>query len=101
MEQIIKNVRGFPTPFGQGYVIDASTPEERRFEINSFYMKDWIPGLLQLNEDLEKIDPGYTLVQLKMKFGELSFYTSDLGPEGDDLIRKLSYKFWLVEHPNV
>lgn len=92
-------VRGFKTPFGQGYVIDASTPEERRKEINSFYMEQWVPDILKLNEDLEAINPEYTLVQLKIKFGELSFSTSEVGSEGNKLIYDLRYKLWHADHP--
>lgn len=94
MEQGFKDVNGFKTPFGQGYVINANTPEERRHEINSFYLKSFIPTLLKLNEDLEEIDPNYTIVQLKIKFGGLSMYTSGVGAEGDRLINEASLAYW-------
>lgn len=88
MEQQHKNVDGYPTPFGQGYVINADTPEERRLEIDG--RKDWpeFNILVDLNDALEAIYPNYVLIQLKMKFGRLCYYTQGVGDEGMKLIHQ-------------
>lgn len=99
MEQPMKNVQGFRTPFGKGYVIDADTPEERRLEINSFYVKEWIPDLLELNEKLEAMNPNYELTQLKIKFGELTMYVAGIPDEGRLLINDLARKFYFQDNP--
>jgi hypothetical protein len=59
---------------GKGFVVEVSTPQERRQEIDKWYGDPWYFTLGNLNARLERFDPEYTIVQIKEKFGELVFY---------------------------
>lgn len=59
---------------GKGFVVEASTRSERVQEIDKWYGDPWYVALGNLNTRLERLDPGYTIVQIKEKFGELRFY---------------------------
>lgn len=101
MEREFKMVGNYETPYGAGYVIEANTPEERRKEIENFYIPEWIPTLRTLNEKLEAINPNYSISQLKEKFGELTMYTSGLNQEGYALIKEARSTLWFMEHPDI
>jgi hypothetical protein len=64
---------------GKGFVVEAQTKSERAQEIDKWYGDAWYLTLAKLNARLEYLDPDYTIVQIKEKFGELRFYfrTSD------------------------
>jgi hypothetical protein len=57
-----------------GFVVNASTPEERRLELHRWGGHSWVPALNFINMRLEKLDPNYTLIQVKEKFGSLRYY---------------------------
>lgn len=50
--------------------------------------RGWWPLLLELDAELRQTDPGYTVVQVKEKFGGLRYYTSALSPAGMALVRE-------------
>jgi hypothetical protein len=58
----------------RGFVVNASTPEERKLELHKWGGHSWFPVLNFINMRLEKLDPYYTLVQVKEKFGSLRYY---------------------------
>lgn len=51
-----------------------SRPENNAHYVAQFEGDDWYPIISHTNEQLEKLIPGYNIVQIKEKFGELRFY---------------------------
>lgn len=70
---------------GVGYVVNASTHEERLKEVNKWANDVWGPYLGQLNHELSKIDPFYTLIQFKEKFNAPRFYFASSSPRKDEM----------------
>lgn len=64
---------------GKGFVVNAQTNSERAKEIAKWHGDPWYFTLSNLNMRLLSIDPNYSIIQIKEKFGELRFYfrTSD------------------------
>jgi hypothetical protein len=59
---------------GKGFVVEARTKSERMQEIDKWYGDPWYFTLANLNVRLENMDSNYTIIQIKEKFGELTFY---------------------------
>lgn len=49
--------------------------------------KGWWPLIAELDSELSKIDPWYTIYQVKEKFGSLSFYFASSNPNLDRQLR--------------
>lgn len=57
-----------------GEVVSVSTPFARRCEVAKWQNHPWYVFIWRLNNELSKIDPDYTLIQVKEKFDRLRFY---------------------------
>ena len=54
----------------------------------------WLPLIVKLHQDIVKIDPEYTIQQIKIKFGGLRYYiqtSPTLSEDNRDRCRKLIY----------
>ena len=47
---------------------------------------NWMPILVKLDEELSKLYPNYSILQVKSKFGSLRYYVSGVGEAGYNLI---------------
>ncbi len=47
---------------------------------------NWMPILVKLDEELSKLYPNYSILQVKSKFGSLRYYVSGVGEAGYSLI---------------
>jgi len=59
-----------------------SRPENNDYYIEQFSGDPWYPILKRTHEYIERLAPGYNIVQIKAKFGELRYYydlPADLG----------------------
>jgi len=60
----------------RGFVVNLSKPYARRAEVSKWADHAWWAELWRLDVRLAKIDPHYTLIQFKEKFGSPRFYFS-------------------------
>lgn len=57
---------------------------------NISFPDGWVQILAELNADLADLDPGYGLIQVKVKFGGLRFYfTTEKRSETERMMRNL------------
>lgn len=86
---------------GKGFVVSASTPSERSREIAKWRGDPWYFTLNNLNIRLTALDPGYTIVQIKEKFGELRFYFRTSNPSKrpimDEAVRNAERIAWEID----
>lgn len=72
-----------------GFVVNADSSMARAREIRKWRRDPWHLALYSLNEALSNIDPDYTLVQVKEKFGRLCYYFSTDHPQKRIAMNKL------------
>jgi hypothetical protein len=73
-----------------GYV--KSRPENNQHYLDQLKDDPWYPILLNTDEGLEELMPGYNINQIKSKFGGLRYYIN--APEGTPL--ETMTKAWAV-----
>jgi hypothetical protein len=55
--------------------------------------RGWYPLILALDEELSALDPGYTVLQVKQKFGELRYYFETTRNDVADEMKRLTEEF--------
>jgi len=88
---------GPPAEEPEGYSAEPgfvkSRPENNDYYIERFADDPWYPVLKHTHESIERLAPGYNIVQIKAKFGELRYYydlPNDLASNGEENVERIT-----------
>lgn len=72
-------------------------PDQRWRNVNFGYYNEWEDLLIETDEKLAALDPAYTIVQVKEKFGGLRYYFSPSEGTNEDVAQQMREITWAAE----
>jgi hypothetical protein len=88
IKQKIKNLLRIQKPISMEQILQKFSPGyPHRIECGP----GWHPLIISIHQEIEKIDPDYTILQIKEKYGGLRFYYATNSRRHNQIDRKVHY----------